>query len=498
MGQIRQQAAKYSLVSIIATAVSAIATVTIYARERELYGLLGYLMDTALMFSPFIILSTSSSVQRYFPRFKDRTGQAALFTLGIVVILIGAVIFTPVFFILKHSVLPALPSYAQENYAENFFYFILPISIAYALINYMFSYASIFKKIAIPAVFQMGNKFFTPIVVLLFYFNIINTQIAVILLIAFYFLSLVGIFLYLYSVGVVKFRSPLRTFQSVGKKEYLEFSGFSLFTVFGKQLAERIDGFMVPLMFTVGMNGEYRIAAFMAGVILIPFRSIASLMAPMISKAWSEMEVEEIQKMYRNSSKHSLIVGFFIFLMIYFNIDALLMVMPRGEELIYLKSIFLIIALARLVDLGSGVNDQIITYSRFFRFNFYVLFLLGISNVVLNLILAERLGFLGIAWATSISLLIFNVIKMIFIYIKFGIHPFGKDTMRLLLIFFFSCVVLNYLPSFKNPWIAGVANSFFIALIFLPLVYFFKISESWNQLLRERVKKIINEVSETG
>lgn len=488
MGQVRIQAAKHTAINLIATAVAAVATLTIYAQERELYGLLGYLMDTALLFTPLVMLSTSSSIQKFFPLFEKHK-RNPLLSLSISIIIFGSVFFIPLFFIFKKSVLPNMPSYAKGNEAELFFNFILPITVLYAFINFFFSYSSIFKKIAIPAFFQVSNKFFTPIIVLLYFLGVIDTHMSVYVLIGCYLFALLGMIIYLFRRNRIHWTNPFQSFKVVRAKDYAVFSGFSLLTVFGRQMTMRIDSFMVPILFTVGLNGEYRIAAFMAGILLVPFKSISTLLSPMIAQAWQKQDLADIHKMYKDSSIHSLIIGLFVFLIIYFNLNVLIKLMPRGDELIHLSSIFVIIGLARIVDLGSGVNDQVIMFSKYFKFNFYILFLLGVSNVVLNLVFAEKYGFIGIAMATSVSLLIFNAVKLLFIYFTYHLHPFSWATFRLGIIFMFVFFILYVFPDFQNPWIEALVNSVLITALFIPLVYALKISKSWNNILQTQMSK---------
>lgn len=491
MGQVRKEAVKNTLVNFLGTLISAIATVTIYAEERELYGLLGYLMDTALLFTPLILLGSTASVQKYIPYLQDSGSKRnSVFSLGLVTTGLGSILIFPLLLLFKDRIIPEIPQYAKGNEAESFFIFVIPIAVIYAFINYLFSYSSIFKFIAVPSFFQVSNKLFTPVVVLVYFFGLISNRQSVYLLLFFYVLALLSFLIYLNNKNRLQWSNPLKAFEKINAGDYFSFSFFSLLTVFGKQMTLRIDSFMVPLLFTVGMNGEYRIAAFMAGVLLVPFRSIAALMSPMIANAWKKEDLRDIEKMYHDSSIHSLLVGTFIFLLIYYNIDALLEVMPRGEELVHLRQVFIVIAAARLVDLGSGVNDQIISFSKYYRFNFYLLFILGVSNVVLNLLFADWYGFIGIAMATALSLAFFNVAKMAFIFTRYRLQPFSWSTVRLLVLNALVAMSMEFFPELVNPWLRGAMTGLWITLLFISLAFVFKISRSWNALLLERIKRL--------
>lgn len=491
MGQIRKQAASYTVVNFLGTAVAALATVTIYAQERELYGLLGFLMDTAVLFTPFILLSTPVSIQRYFPYFSgSEQGKRSVFSLGLIIIAGGILLTVPIFFLFKDFIIPQMPEYAPGNQAEKYFFYIFPIAIAYAVINYLFAHSSIFKDVTLPSFFAIANKFFAPLVILIYSLGWLDIESSVYLLILFYLLTVIWFLLFSYRKNRLKWANPVKAFEKINPRHFFSFGLFSLLTVLGKQLTLRIDSFMVPLLFTVGMNGEYRIAAFMAGVLLVPFRSITTLMSPMIANAWKKEDLRDIEKMYHDSSIHSLLVGTLIFLLIYYNIDALLEIMPRGDELLYLRQVFIVIAAGRLVDLGSGVNDQIIAFSKYYRFNFYLLFFLGISNVFLNLVFAEWYGFIGIAMATALSLAFFNGAKMLFIFAKYRLQPFSWRTVRLMVLIALIAASMEFFPELANPWLRAVFAGLWVTLLFVSLAFVFKISPSWNRIFLERVKTL--------
>ena len=105
-------------------------------------------------------------------------------------------------------------------------------------------------------------------------------------------------------------------------------------------------------------------------------------------------------------------------------------IMPKGNEYAEGKIIILILGLARLVDMLTGTNTEIIGFSHHYRANLYMLLLLSVVNIALNLVLIKSYGSVGSACATLISMTVFNVAKLIYIYIMLPAEGFNVLMLR--------------------------------------------------------------------
>lgn len=123
-------------------------------------------------------------------------------------------------------------------------------------------------------------------------------------------------------------------------------------------------------------TGIYSIAALIGANIAIPLTAITSIAAPIITKAWGDNNMEEIEMIYKKSSINSLIIGCFLFLCIWLCLDDLFKIMPKGNEMISAKYVVFWIGMSKLFDMATGVNDIITGYSKYYRFNFYTLIIL--------------------------------------------------------------------------------------------------------------------------
>ena len=71
--------------------------------------------------------------------------------------------------------------------------------------------------------------------------------------------------------------------------------------------------------------------------------------------------------------------------------------------------------LARIVDLGTGVNSQIIGISTFWRFEFLSGIILLSLAIPLNYLLVKKFGIIGAGYSNLIAFAVYNIIRIIFL-----------------------------------------------------------------------------------
>ena len=84
--------------------------------------------------------------------------------------------------------------------------------------------------------------------------------------------------------------------------------------------------------------------------------------------------------------------------------------------------------------MACGVNGAIIVNSDYYKFDLYTNLFLLIVTIITNIILIPIYGIDGAAMATAISLLLFNFIRVILIYVKMKIHPCSNSSLYTIVI----------------------------------------------------------------
>ena len=162
------------------------------------------------------------------------------------------------------------------------------------------------------------------------------------------------------------------------------------------------------------------------------------------------------------------------------------------------KYVFLYLAIAKLFDMVTSINSYILVYSKFYKFNLGFVIVLGILNVTLNIYLIPIFGMEGAAIASLTSLVMYNLMKIVFIFIKFKIHPFSKNTIKTLIIGTISFLLIDQIPEgsyFDNTYINLVVKGgivgFGVLITFAVPIYLLKVSTDINALLEKAFSKFL-------
>ena len=82
--------------------------------------------------------------------------------------------------------------------------------------------------------------------------------------------------------------------------------------------------------------------------------------------------------------------------------------------------------------MSNGVNTEIILNSPYYRFNLISILLLGIISFTANYLLIPLYGLTGAAAGSTLSILLFNLLKGGFLWFRLGIQPFNHQTIKAL------------------------------------------------------------------
>ena len=162
--------------------------------------------------------------------------------------------------------------------------------------------------------------------------------------------------------------------------------------------------------------------------------------------------------------------------------------MPKGEMYRQGKWVVLLVAATRLVDLATGLNGEIITYSKYYRYATFLTIALAALTVVTNGIFIPLYSINGAAYAYAVSFLLFIGLKLGFVWVKFRLQPFTGKTLLCLLITAAVYGVVQLLPasghSVATSLINTVIKSLVIAVLFGLLALWLNVSPELNQLLK--------------
>jgi O-antigen/teichoic acid export membrane protein len=162
----------------------------------------------------------------------------------------------------------------------------------------------------------------------------------------------------------------------------------------------------------------------LTSIIQAPQRGIVAASIPHISRAWKDKNRVMLQKIYHRSSINLLIFAMAIFFLISLNYTEAIITFNLNEKFLLGFNAFLFLGLTKIVDMGTGLNAQIIGTSNYWRFELTSGIILLAVMLPLTLILTRRYDIIGPAIANLVSISIYNIVRIIFLWKKFRLFPF--------------------------------------------------------------------------
>lgn len=493
MGVIQRQGLKHTIVSYAGVVIGLLSVLFIYPQETELYGLFGLLYGSSMLCVSFFLFGFSIHAVKFFPEFENKKNGHNGF-LGFLITggLLGFLCFLLFLPVIRYFLLDILFAKNESKpLFEAYFYCIIPLVFLLIFNNILLKYISNFHRIVVPTIFdQLLIKISLPILILLFIGGYLTTDLFIKGIIVNYILVFIGLFFYTRYLGELYLKTDFKFIKKPLAKEIKQYSIYGLLNSLGSQVAFRIDTLMVAGMIDIASGGIYAIVNVISDVITKPSKSIISIASPIISKSWKENDMAEIKMIYKKSSIILLIIGWYTFLGIWGSVDDLFNIMPKPEEIRPGKYVIFFLGLAKIIDLATSVNTDIINYSPKFRFNFYSLLILAFLNVILNLIFIPMYGLTGSAFATFCSITIFNLAKLIFIWYQFKMQPFSYATLKILTIAAISWGTIYLVQLDFQPIINILIRSILLTIIYGGMALFFNISPDVNGMVKTGLNKL--------
>jgi O-antigen/teichoic acid export membrane protein len=233
-------------------------------------------------------------------------------------------------------------------------------------------------------------------------------------------------------------------------------------------IASVFDTIVIAAVMPNGMAfaGIYSLAQNISSLIQAPQRAIISSSVGPLSHAWKEKDYEKINRIYHRSSINQLIFSCAMFSLIWLNFDDGIYTFRIQGDFLAAKWVFFYIGLAKIIDMGTGLNSQIIGTSTYWRFEFISGVILLSLVLPLNYFLTKQFGIIGPAFSNLISFSIYNLIRYLFLYRRFKMQPFTEKSLYTILLGGLAYFVCHWLFSerFGFEWI--VLRSLLFVFIF--------------------------------
>lgn len=491
MGVIQRQTIKGTLYSYLGVGLGFVNLVILLPQifSTDQIGLVQVLVAMAVVLAQFASLGFNNVTIKMFPYFRDgEKKHNGYLGLGFIVSLVGFAVFS--ILILLGRPLIIAQNTEKSSLLIDYVDWIIPLVFLFLYYNLLETYARVMYKAALGSFLrEVLIRIFNLALIVASMMGWIDFSTYVKLYILSYSVTILILGVYLIMTGHVSFKIDY-VLLSKYRKEMITVAMFGLIAGLSGVAKLSFDKLMINRFMDLSAAGVYSIAFYFGTLILIPQRAMSKISSTVISEAWKTGDLGLISRTYYQSSINQFVVGSFIFLLVWLNIDSMFSYLP--EAYAQGKYVILFIALANLVEVIAGVNIQIIITSEYYRYQSYFMILLLFCIVVTNMILIPLMGINGAAIATLISSFIYTSSRIIFLYRKYRSQPFGFNHLKVLLILVLIIIPGILAPHFSN-WILDIlVRSVIISLVYLALSLLLRTSDELLSVYKTTIKKILN------
>lgn len=459
----------------------------------EQYGLTRVFIVTGHFLYGFASFGLAAVIYKFYPYYKGnlKDHENDLLTICLVLALVGFVLTTIAGVIFEPLIVRKFS--AKSPLLVQYYYWVFPFLFFYLFFSILEAYAWSLKKTILPHFLkETGFRISTTLLIVLFLAGGLNFPLFIKLFSLLYALSFFALLWYL--VRIKKFHITKQI--SRVTKKFWKKMGMLMAYVYGGLIinvtAFSIDSYTIASYVEDALTylAVYDFSTYVCSLIQVPQRSIIAISIPFLSQAWKDKDFPTLQKIYSRSSLNLLMISLFIFLLIWLNYDEAIEVFRLNPLLKAGKMVVLLWSLKYIIDMGTGVNSQIIGTSVFWKFEFLSGVVLMLLVIPLNIILVKRFGIEGAAWSGLIAFTIYNIIRLVFLWVKFKMQPFSIGTFYVLVHALF-CYAVCYLLFMNMHDFGGmVLRSTTFVILFAVSAYYFKISPDIEPVLSAVKKKL--------
>ncbi|MCC8425267.1 lipopolysaccharide biosynthesis protein [Mucilaginibacter sp. UR6-11] len=491
MNLLKKQGFYNSIILYAGTALGFFNLVVLFQRilTLEEIGFFAIMNTITLLYAQIASVGINNIIFKYLPDFRsDDKKHGGFVTFVIAWCVISFVLFTLVFLFFQNSIIRHYSHKPGSELLVRYFYYLIPLSFLTMVYTVIESLAiTVFKNVLSSFLREVLLRVFTLVSVLLIEAALITYHDFLSIYLAANIAMIAILLFYVYRGRDFKLGriSPQIVSQ---KKEFVKYGFYTLLSSTSAALILNLDNIM---LMALSVKNELPIIAIyttffaIALAISLPAKALNRTSLQIIAQAWSDNDLPKIGKIYYKTSVMQMLIGSLLFIGIVVNRNFLINVLlhKHKDEFTTYFNVFIVVGLGFLTDITGGVNGYIINLSKHYKFTTYFIVGSVFFCVAANWLLIPRIGMMGAAIAYFMTMFILNFLYWIYVKLKFGLQPFGRTHVSIIIISIITLLTGLYLPLGHDIYIDLILRSAVVAVIYLSLAYLLKISDDVNQLI---------------
>jgi len=484
MGIVFRQSVKTSIVTFAGALLGA---VTIYLGAKFIpKQQLGFVRNTlpelAVLIAQMLPLGLNLTmlvyVHKFAPTDKRRT---ALISMNFIAPAVLLLLLLPFYLGWKENIVALFQEADQALVSK--FYLWLPLCTL--LFVYMFAFEQYLmsqqKLAASTFMREVLLRVFTIVLILLFGYNLLSFSVLVPATVL--IMVIPNIFLLVLAFKTEHFRVNFNwnVFSRDEKKDLVNFTWYHFLLTVTINMMAKIDIILLAMWSSLSAAAVYGIAVYILSFLQIPYRAMINASFPVLTKAYHDNDMEKVRDVFVRSSLNILIASAGLAVIICCNLHNAVALLPGYEAS---ATLVLILTIGKMVDLSTGMNDQLLSISNYYRFTFIVSVTILFLLIAFNYFLIPRYSYFGAALATTFAVIIYNVSKLVFIHVRLGLLPYTSKSLLVIAAALVAAAAGYFMPTIANPFADAFIRSLLIAAIYLGMLMLLKPSEDLNGYLK--------------
>ena len=427
----------------------------------EEIGVLSIITSISAIVGYFMSFGVPAGILKYYSIFKkDVKQKTGLILVSLCIPIILCAIFSFIYFLLRDFVTGLYNNPLIDNYIQYIYFFFIGNTI---FANFRSLFQSEYRSVLVTVLSDSTDRVLNCLFLLFMLVMDISF--------AYYFFYILGLILFRVLLLIISFIKTtdlgppdISKFDTKFFMQFGRFCSFMFFAGMAGIITSVIDRLMIGHYMNVSSVGIYTVAITFSKPIGLIGAGFSRIAHPMIAEYWSRNNQNGIQKLYSENADIQLCLVSFIFILLIIFSRQLLGYF--GKDYLTGIGVLIFISAGELINAGTGMCGGIIAYSKNYPFDLILRFILAIVTIVSNLIFIPIWGITGAAFATALSLAIYNVLKVIFVWNQFKMQPYSLETLKIIFLSF-SAGSLFYLVSSRFI----ITNNFGL-IILLSISYF--------------------------
>jgi len=498
MGVIQKQSINSSIFIFIGFFIGAFNMLVLFPAffSPAEIGLTRAMIDTSLTLASLCSLGALPVIYKFFPFYNTYLGPKKndLPIITLIVSIIGFIIIFALGFIFKDFIIRKLGKSPEFG---NYFFYVFPFTFLLMLFNWSEAFAWCIRKTVLSNFLkETVVRLLTSLLIIFYalkwigfgsfitYFNLI------------FLVPVVIILVMIVRSGQIEIKwKPISSVTSRLRKRMLSFALFIFGAQFLNVLARTNDTFLILGLRGLTDTGIFSIALYVTAVLEIPQRSMNAISIPILAESWKNKDLANISHVYNKSVANLLVIGLGLFGIIWLNIHNLTFFLnglthKGAQNYGMIESIVLIMGIARVIDLGTGINSQIIGTSNFWKFDFYTNVFYTFFSIPLNFILIKYFGLVGLAYSNLFALTLYNSIRYLFLWKKFKFQPYTLANLWILLLTSGIYLSIYMIPQFSNIYLDTIIRTIIFLSTFISSVYLTNAAPDLINMANKQFKRI--------